>query len=134
MPGNPIPGLIMPGPFTPARITDDLAAILRWSKGVSPRTLFAGTPLVGSGPPAPPSDSYLIGWDNPSIPVVAGIGTATFIKPFPNGVLWIGLQRIHGAVSVDDWSVSSPSLSGFTFNSSAGGTGTLQISYQVVGW
>lgn len=134
-----VPGLILPAPNDPTRISDNLAALLRWGKTVSPRMLFAGTPLftAGAAPPSPPSDVYLEGFDTPTVTFSAGHGTVTFPVPFRNGVAAINLQSLHAtSTAVETLRIvdGSVSLSGFGLWSSIGGTGNSAISYRVLGW
>ncbi len=138
MTANPIPGLVLPSINSPLisdpNVSNALQAIQTWGKSVSPRAFFAGTPLVGANPPQPPSDSYLVGWDNPEVTFSSGVAPVLFPQSFPNGIMYISVGNPAGSTTANVFSFNNATLDGFDVYSSIGGTGGGQITYEAVGW
>ena len=131
---SPITPLSLPGIHDPSRLNDNMDAINLWSLSISPLVFFVGTPLVGTNPPKPPSNQYIVGFDNPSVTFTAGVASVTFPTAFPNGVMYIGVSNPTGSTTADVFSFGSTTLTGFTLYSSIGGTGPGQASYFALGW
>jgi hypothetical protein len=123
-------------------ITNHFAKIQRWAKQVSPLISGAGTPLVGTNPPTPPSAAYLLqGAADPIALSVLGQGTITYPQPFPNGVLDLVVSGLDGITySIRSASLALPGgLSGFQVQgwngpSATYPTGTQTVVYQAIGW
>lgn len=128
---NPIPGLTLPGPNAPERLNDNMNAILRWSKGISPRIYGVGTPIVGSNPPTPPSDAYLLQRGRQSVVFSGGLsdGVLTLPMAFPNG--WLSLQ-LNGSTTFN-YETSGATLQTINVHSTIG-TGTFTVDFDALGW
>lgn len=138
---SPLPGLILPAPNDPTRIADNLNAILRWSKGLSPLMFGVGVPLVGTNPPTPPSSAYLEQGGFQPVVFASGVGTLTFPKVFPNGVLCINVNFADNTAQMDSLTLRTAApapttaavgLTGMVNGSAYTGTG--YVSYKATGW
>lgn len=128
---NPIPPLIMPAPnLAETRQGDNNNAVLRWSKGVSPIMFGVGDPIVGSNPPVPPSNAYLGQRGRQLVAFTAGIGTLTFPKAFPNGLL----SAMLGGTFVVEYNPTGATLGSLPVTTSGIGTGSAEVDFDLCGW
>jgi hypothetical protein len=125
-----IPGLILPAPNDQTRTADNFNVLQRWAKSVSPRMLAVGDPIVGTNPPQPPSDAYVAIRGVFSVHFTGGLGTLTLPLAFPNG--WLSLAL--GGSEAFTYTAAGATLSTIQIVNPVGGTATVNVDVDAVGW